>query len=74
MRKIFIYDDTGRKSEIISDIIGDKGFSDVVVKKKRLEEYYKEVMNGIDLQGESGSIWWDEDVGKKFILLLNTKI
>ena len=42
MRKIFIYDDTGRKSEIISDIIGDKGFSDVVVKKKRLEEYYKE--------------------------------
>lgn len=37
MRTVIIYDDTGRKSEVISDIIGDKGFSDVVVKKKRLE-------------------------------------
>ena len=42
MRTVIIYDDTGRKSEVISDIIGDKGFSDVVVKKKRLEEYYRD--------------------------------
>lgn len=40
MRIIAVYDDTGRKSEVISDIIGDKGFADVVVKKRHLEEYY----------------------------------
>lgn len=38
---VVVYDDTGRKSEVIEDIIGKKGFSDVVVKKRRLEEYYK---------------------------------
>lgn len=47
MKVIIIYDDTGRKSEVISDIIGDKGFADVVVKKKRLEEYYQEVAKKI---------------------------
>lgn len=38
---IIVYDDTVCKSEVIADIIGDKGFADVVVKKQRLEEYYK---------------------------------
>ena len=42
MRILVIYDDTGRKSEVIKDIIGDKGFADVVIKKKRLEEYYQD--------------------------------
>lgn len=37
MKTIIIYDDTGRKSEAIKDIIGERGFSDVVVKKKTLE-------------------------------------
>ena len=42
MRILVIYDDTGKKSETISDIIGNKGFADVVVKKRHIEEYYKE--------------------------------
>ena len=33
MKIIVVYDDSGRKSEVIADIIGDKGFADVVVKK-----------------------------------------
>ncbi len=41
MKTIVIYDDTGRKSEVITDIIGEKGFGDVVVKKHCLEEYYR---------------------------------
>lgn len=40
-----VFDDSGRKSEVIQDIIGDKGFSDVVVKKRRLEEYYREELS-----------------------------
>lgn len=39
-----VFDDTNIKSEIIKDVIGDKGFSDVVVKKKRLESYYYEAI------------------------------
>ena len=34
MRVLVVYDDTGKKSEVIADIIGDKGFADVVVKKR----------------------------------------
>lgn len=37
-----IFDDTNGKSEIIKDVIGEKGFADVVVKKKKLEYYYRE--------------------------------
>lgn len=47
MKVYIIYDDTGRKSEVITDIIGDKGFADVVVKKKRLEEYFRDNIGGI---------------------------
>lgn len=47
MRILVIYDDTGKKSEVISDIIGAKGFSDVVVRKKRLEDYYWDEMKKI---------------------------
>lgn len=44
--KIFaIYDDTGKTSEVIADIIGDRGFADVVVKKRKLEDYYKDELD-----------------------------
>ena len=39
MNIIVIYDDTGKKSEVIADIIGERGFADVVVKKRKLEDY-----------------------------------
>ena len=47
MKVVVVYDDTGKKSEVIEDIIGDKGFADVVVKKKRLEEYYEELIKKV---------------------------
>ncbi len=42
MKTVVIYDDTGRKSEVIRDIIGNKGFGEVIVKKKSLEDYFRE--------------------------------
>ena len=39
---LIIYDDSFPKSDIIKDIIGEKGFADVIVKRKTLFEYYKE--------------------------------
>ena len=47
MKTLVIYDDTGRKSEVIEDIIGDKGFADVVVKKRCLEDYYRDEIEKI---------------------------
>lgn len=41
MKVIVVYDDTGKKSEVITDIIGNKGFADVVVKRRHLEDYYR---------------------------------
>lgn len=41
MNVLVVFDDTNRKSEAIRDVIGDKGFSEVIVKKHRLEEYYR---------------------------------
>lgn len=53
MKVVVIYDDTGRKSEVITDIIGEKGFGDVVVRRRRLEEYYQEEME----KTYSGVVW-----------------
>lgn len=44
MSTIIIYDDTRKKSEAIADIIGDKLFGDVVVKKRCLSDYFHEEM------------------------------
>ena len=45
MKIIIVFDDTGKKSEIITDIIGNKGFADVVVKKRKLEDYYRNILS-----------------------------
>lgn len=42
MNLVVIYDDSNYKSDAIRDVIGNRGFGDVVVKRKRLEQYYKE--------------------------------
>lgn len=44
---LIIYDDTVSKSEVIRDVIGESGFGDVVVKKKKLESYYREEIEKI---------------------------
>lgn len=53
MKIIVVYDDTGKKSEVIADIIGDKGFADVVVGKRHLEDYYRDALAKI----YPGLIW-----------------
>ena len=55
MKVYVVFDDTGKKSEVISDIIGDKGFADVVVKKRRLEEYYRD-----ELKKEYPDLIWQK--------------
>lgn len=44
MKILAVFDDTIAKSEVIQDVIGSKGFGDVVVKRKHLSDYYKEVV------------------------------
>lgn len=41
---LIILDDTIEISEIVRDIIGTKGFSQVVVKRKKLENYFQEAL------------------------------
>ena len=38
MKTIVIYDDAIHKSELIKDIIGEKGFGEVVINKKKNED------------------------------------
>lgn len=76
MKTIVIFDDTGRKSEVIADIIGDKGFSDVVVKKRRLEEYYRENLEKIydDIEwNKIQSIYKYQDIHKQLQISENVE-
>ena len=47
MKILVVFDDTGRKSDVIKDIIGDRGFSEVLVRKVRLEDRYRETLKSI---------------------------
>lgn len=44
---LIIFDDTNAKSEIIKDVIGERGFAGVVVKKRKLEDYFFESVSKI---------------------------
>ena len=46
-RILAIFDDTPTKSEVIADVIGRKGFADVVVRKRQLSSYYEEVVRAL---------------------------
>lgn len=52
MKIWIVFDDTGKKSEVITDIIGEKGFAQVVVKKRRLESYYQESVGKLYSEAE----------------------
>lgn len=47
MSIVVIYDNTIQPNEIIQEVIGQKGFGDVVVKRRRLKEYYGEGLGQI---------------------------
>lgn len=47
MKIYVVFDDSNLKSEIIRDVIGDKGFADVTVKKRKLENYYQEAVQRV---------------------------
>ncbi|MCF0131548.1 MAG: hypothetical protein HUJ71_07445, partial [Pseudobutyrivibrio sp.] len=47
MKNLIIFDDTVAKSEIIEDVIGDRGFADVVVKRQTLYDKFVEDITAI---------------------------
>ncbi len=47
MTPLIFYDDTMRKSEAIREVIGDRGFADVVIRKKTLAAYYEEAVRRV---------------------------
>lgn len=64
MKILIVYDDTQKKADVIRDVIGDKGFGDVVVKKKRLGTYYEETLHEKFPDGEirllTSSFAWND--------------
>lgn len=64
MKKIVVYDNTIRPNEIIREVIGDKGFGDVVVKRKTLKTFYKENVEDIyhEIQWIETNNFYDMDV------------
>ncbi len=44
MRVLTVFDDTMPVTEVIRDVIGQRGFADVVIKKQRLGNYYAKIM------------------------------
>lgn len=77
MKILIIFDDTGKKSEIIEDIVGKKGFADIVVKKRRLEEYYHDCVRKLYPNEEwkkLGSIFEYADLVEKLQLISEEEV
>ena len=67
---LFVYDDSFPKSEIIRDIIGEIGFSDVLVKRKTLFSYYKDgtnVDNGSTVWLKVSSVYGFEELNETML-------
>ena len=47
MKILVIYDDTVKRSDAIRDVIGEKGFGDVVVRKHHLSTYYHDAVQTV---------------------------
>ncbi len=47
MKIIVVYDNNIKKSDAVKDIIGDKYFGDVVIKKKVLEDYTRQIISDL---------------------------
>ena len=47
MKQIVIYDNTIRPNEIIKEVIAEKGFGDIVVRRKKVKKYYQEEIEKI---------------------------
>lgn len=64
MKKIVVYDNTIKPNEIIREVIGNKGFGDVVVKRKTLKNFYKENIENIlrEIQWTEINNFYDMDM------------
>lgn len=49
MKKLIVYDDSKIGNELVQDVIGNKHFGEIVVKRKSLECYFREFLNKIYL-------------------------
>ena len=47
MKILVVYDNTIQPNDIIKEVIGEKGFGDVVVKRKLLKDFYKENISDV---------------------------
>ena len=47
MEYLFVFDDTVKKNDQIREIIGEKGFADVLVKRKTIFERFSKLINDL---------------------------
>lgn len=75
MREIVIYDNTIKPNEIIREVIGEKGFGDIVVKRKLLKEFYQESLKEMfpDMEWKELNSLYDVELLLKSISKLSRK-
>lgn len=64
MVELIIYDNTVKPKEIIQEVIGDKGFGDVIVKRRKLEVFYEENIKEMLPQAQYGILNNNYDIEK----------